>query len=108
MDRTAAEPEETAGPAGPAESAVFADPAGPAETADPAGPADPAEDRPGHEALLAEAERVLDAVDGALARLDDGSYGSCEVCGGPVDDETLAAAPTARACRAHLPLADRS
>jgi RNA polymerase-binding transcription factor DksA len=70
---------------------------------DPGGPP-----RPGHEAVLAEAERVLDEVDRALARLDDGSYGSCEVCGDAVDDDALASAPTARTCRAHLPLTDRT
>ncbi|MGH9091965.1 MAG: hypothetical protein ACRDZR_11405 [Acidimicrobiales bacterium] len=76
---------------------------------DPAAPVDLAPvDPSGHEALLAEAERVLDEVDRALSRLDDGSYGACEVCSDAVDDDTLAAVPTARTCRAHLPLVDPS
>ena len=52
---------------------------------------------------LAAAEAELDAVEHALQRLDDGSYGSCEVCGSALDDAHLAADPTARCCSAHLP-----
>ena len=52
---------------------------------------------------LAAAEAELDAVEHALERLDDGSYGSCEVCGTPLDDAQLAGDPTARFCSAHLP-----
>jgi DnaK suppressor protein len=57
-------------------------------------------------ALLADAERVLDEVDHALARLDDGTYDTCEVCGGPIADDRLVATPTARTCESHLPLTD--
>jgi RNA polymerase-binding transcription factor DksA len=52
---------------------------------------------------LAAAEAELDAVEHALQRLDDGSYGSCEVCGDALDDARLAGDPTARHCAAHLP-----
>ena len=52
---------------------------------------------------LAAAEAELDAVEHALQRLDDGSYGSCEVCGSALDDARLADDPTARCCAAHLP-----
>jgi RNA polymerase-binding transcription factor DksA len=52
---------------------------------------------------LAAAEAELDAVEHALQRLDDGSYGSCEVCGSALDDAQLAGDPTARCCSAHLP-----
>jgi hypothetical protein len=55
--------------------------------------------------VLAEAERVLDDVERALTRLDDGSYGTCEVCGAPIGDQVLGATPTARTCESHLPLA---
>ncbi|HUA96336.1 MAG TPA: hypothetical protein VMB82_12525 [Acidimicrobiales bacterium] len=61
-----------------------------------------------HERVLDEVERVLDDVDRALERLDEGTYGVCEVCGDTIDGETLAASPTTGACRAHLPLADRT
>lgn len=57
-------------------------------------------------AFLSQAERVLDRVDRALARLDDGSYGTCEICAGPIADEDLESDPTASRCARHLPLAE--
>jgi RNA polymerase-binding transcription factor DksA len=45
-------------------------------------------------------EALLDQVDAALARLDDGSYGRCESCGTIIADERLAEIPTARTCAA--------
>lgn len=45
-------------------------------------------------------EALLDQVDGALARLDDGSYGRCESCGTIIADDRLAETPTARTCAA--------
>ncbi len=48
---------------------------------------------------LVEAE--LADVARALERLDDGTYGTCEVCGAALADEQLAAAPAARRCAAH-------
>ncbi|HEX6419575.1 MAG TPA: TraR/DksA C4-type zinc finger protein [Acidimicrobiales bacterium] len=53
--------------------------------------------------LLAQVEAELAAVDGALERLDRGTYGRCEACGEPVPDERLAAAPTAGFCPRHGP-----
>lgn len=55
-----------------------------------------------YRALLHAAEKLLDGVDGALASLDDGSYGACEVCGTPVDDHDLEDDPLARRCTRHL------
>ncbi|MBV9953123.1 MAG: hypothetical protein JO291_14315 [Acidimicrobiia bacterium] len=43
----------------------------------------------------------LRAVEAALGRLDAGSYGRCEVCGGDIDAEVLTAAPLTRACAEH-------
>jgi RNA polymerase-binding transcription factor DksA len=45
-------------------------------------------------------EALLDQVDAALARLDDGSYGRCQSCGTIIADERLAEIPTARTCAA--------
>jgi RNA polymerase-binding transcription factor DksA len=40
--------------------------------------------------------RDLEGVEQALARLDAGTYWTDEVTGAPIDDEVLAADPTAR------------
>jgi DnaK suppressor protein len=50
------------------------------------------------DALLRRAREHLAEVDAAEARLDAGTYGVCEGCGGPVGDERLEARPSARAC----------
>ncbi|HEY7917587.1 MAG TPA: TraR/DksA C4-type zinc finger protein [Acidimicrobiales bacterium] len=43
---------------------------------------------------------LLDEVEGALTRLDDGTYGLCESCGTPIEDARLADSPTVRSCSA--------
>lgn len=50
-------------------------------------------------------ETELNAVEVALGRLDDGTYGLCVACGGPIPDADLGADPTATICPAHLDLA---
>ncbi len=45
--------------------------------------------------LVADARRQLAEVEAALGRLDDGSYGTCTVCGQPIPAARLAARPTA-------------
>jgi DnaK suppressor protein len=47
---------------------------------------------------LDELARRLDAVEAAMARLDAGSYGSCEDCGATLDDERLASDPAQLRC----------
>jgi len=44
------------------------------------------------------AEHLLEAIEGALERIEDGSYGSCEVCGRPIGEERLEAVPWATLC----------
>jgi RNA polymerase-binding transcription factor DksA len=41
-------------------------------------------------------EQLLNEIDAALKRLDDGTYGTCEVDGTPIDFERLQALPWAR------------
>lgn len=43
-------------------------------------------------------ERELEAVESALARIADGSYGKCDNCGKPIAAERLEALPTASLC----------
>jgi RNA polymerase-binding transcription factor DksA len=52
-------------------------------------------------ALLAAIDTDLEAVEQALARLDDGTYASCEVCAAPLSDQQLAADPLGRRCDSH-------
>ncbi len=57
----------------------------------------------GQRMLLQAAERLLDGVDRALTSLDDGTYGTCEVCGDALDDQDLEGAPLLTRCIAHRP-----
>ncbi|WP_139981510.1 TraR/DksA family transcriptional regulator [Nocardioides litoris] len=50
------------------------------------------------DALRRQAERTLEEVEAAQARLQEGTYGTCEVCGRPVAPARLEARPTARTC----------
>ena len=43
-------------------------------------------------------ERVLEAIDAALLRIDDGSYGICRTCGRPIGAERLEALPWTTQC----------
>ncbi len=61
-----------------------------------------------YESELAQSAAVLDGVDGALQRLSDGNYGSCETCGAPIQGADLEADPTRRRCEQHLGLGDPS
>jgi RNA polymerase-binding protein DksA len=43
-------------------------------------------------------ERLIGAIDGALQRIDDGSYGACTSCGQPIGAERLEALPWTARC----------
>jgi RNA polymerase-binding protein DksA len=43
-------------------------------------------------------ERLLQAIDAALQRVEDGSYGICRTCGQPVGAERLEALPWTTQC----------
>jgi phosphoserine phosphatase RsbU/P len=53
-------------------------------------------------ATEAELARLLAEVDAALQRMDDGTYGLCEVCHDPVEPERLLADPLVRFCLGDL------
>ncbi|HEX2700992.1 MAG TPA: TraR/DksA C4-type zinc finger protein [Acidimicrobiales bacterium] len=48
--------------------------------------------------ILERVQAELADVEHALQRLDDGTYGTCEACGRPIDDGRLEALPAARFC----------
>lgn len=51
--------------------------------------------------MLADAEAKLAGVERALARLDAGSYGLCEVCSAPISAARLAEHPSLARCVEH-------
>jgi DnaK suppressor protein len=48
--------------------------------------------------LLTEARHQLEQLDGALARVADGTYGRCSSCGADIAPERLDALPAATTC----------
>lgn len=57
--------------------------------------------------ILEQVEAELADVEHALRRLDEGTYGTCEVCGRAIPDERLEAVPAARLCLEHRAEAER-
>jgi RNA polymerase-binding transcription factor len=51
-----------------------------------------------HRTAVDAVDRLLDEVERALARLDDGTYGRCEACGEPIADDRLSEHPIASTC----------
>ena len=51
--------------------------------------------------LLAEAKQSLVYVNNALSRIEDGTYGECEVCGKVIEEKRLEALPYATLCMEH-------
>ena len=50
------------------------------------------------EGLEENAEHILVEIEAALGRIEDGTYGLCTVCGGPIGEERLEAVPYATLC----------
>jgi|SRR6056297_2509630 len=64
---------------------------------------DAASERQGYEVLKtlgAHDKTEIRAIDAALARIEDGSYGICIRCGSDISPKRLEALPTAAVCRA--------
>ena len=57
--------------------------------------------------ILENVEAELGDVEHAIRRLDDGTYGTCEACGKPIDDARLDAMPAARFCLKDQAVAER-
>ena len=46
--------------------------------------------------LASRESQLIEEIDDALLRIDDGTYGQCERCGKPIDEKRLKAMPTAK------------
>lgn len=47
---------------------------------------------------IAEADELIHGIDAALAAVEDGTYGTCRVCGGQIPEERLDALPGTSLC----------
>jgi RNA polymerase-binding transcription factor DksA len=56
--------------------------------------------------ILDQVEAELADVERALHKLDEGTYGRCEACNEPIEDERLEALPAARYCLKHQSAAE--
>lgn len=57
--------------------------------------------------ILESVQAELADVEHALRRLDEGTYGTCEACGRPIDENRLEAMPAARFCLEDQATAER-
>ncbi|MCC7004639.1 TraR/DksA C4-type zinc finger protein [Candidatus Nomurabacteria bacterium] len=64
--------------------------------------ADSIEEFENNTAILKQLEIQINEVKHALQKIDDGSYGTCEVSGEPIEVERLEANPSARTCIKHM------
>ena len=64
--------------------------------------ADRVEDWDERAATLATLEHQYNDINRALRKIEDGTYGICEISGGEIDADRLAANPAARTCKAHM------
>lgn len=46
--------------------------------------------------LAGRESHLIEEIDDALLRIDDGTYGQCQRCGKPIDEKRLKAMPTAK------------
>lgn len=56
--------------------------------------------------IIEQVEAELADVERAMRRLEDGTYGTCEACGRPIDEARLEAQPAARLCLADQQVAE--
>lgn len=64
--------------------------------------ADKIEDFEQNTAILKQLEIQRTAIAMALKRIEDGTYGTCEISGEAIEEDRLEANPSARTCKAHM------
>lgn len=70
--------------------------------ADPVDQADTIAARESAIALLGDLEARYDTIIAALKKIEDKTYGVCDVCGEPISEARLEANPAAATCAKHL------
>ncbi|MCI0566005.1 TraR/DksA C4-type zinc finger protein [bacterium] len=53
-------------------------------------------------AITAELENRYNNILDALKKIDENTFGICEICGGEIEEERLKANPSAKTCKKHL------
>ena len=64
--------------------------------------ADRIEELEGNEQEIKEIGEQKKNIERALAKLEEGTYGVCEISGHPIEEDRLEANPSARTCKEHL------
>lgn len=72
------------------------------DIADESEQADKIEEFEGNTAILKELEIRYNDIKAALAKIEEGKYGFCEVCSEPIEEERLIANQSAKTCKAHM------
>ena len=72
------------------------------QEADPNDRADLMEHYGENNAILTDLEVRYNEITAALGRIDDGSYGTCRVCGKEIEADRLDTNPSADTCKEHL------
>jgi RNA polymerase-binding transcription factor DksA len=72
------------------------------EEADPNDVADNIEELEANDAVTAELEDRLEEINGALARIENGSFGICSICHKEIEEDRLKANPAAETCKEHM------
>jgi RNA polymerase-binding transcription factor DksA len=71
-------------------------------TADANEAADKQEEYIGNRAITDELEIRFNNITRALSKIEEGTYGTCEVSGEPIEEDRLGVNPAARTCKAHM------
>ena len=64
--------------------------------------ADTIEEYENNTAILKQLEIRINEVKRALEKIEQGTYGTCEVCNEAIEEDRLEANPSARTCKAHM------
>lgn len=72
------------------------------DTADEDEVADSMTEYENNKGILDQLETRLSEVKSALKKIEDNTYGICEISGQPIESDRLEANPAARTCKAHM------